>query len=174
MGLSVWVGSIFFVKLFFLISSIDLTDVLDKDSSTDNAYYTKRISTSITVGNTWSTIREDAEQSLVGSTKTRSIGNRTIECTYHHRQVVRVARIKEEIIATKHHEDVEQNCASRKHVERNTTFLETLEEARSYLETNHEDEENQAEVLHESENCLWTGEANVASQNTCEENEGDA
>jgi 3-phosphoglycerate kinase len=82
-------------------------------------------------------------------------------------------RIKEEIIATKHHEDVEQNSASRKHVERNTTFLETLEEARSYLETNHEDEEDQAEVLHECENFLWTGEANVASQNTCEENEGD-
>ena len=93
--------------------------------------------------------------------------------TYHHRQVVRVARIKEEIIATKHHEDVEQNSASRKHVECNTTFLETLEEARSYLETNHEDEEDQAEVLHECENFLWTGEANVASQNTCEENKGD-
>ena len=44
---------------------------------------------------------------LVGSTKTRSIGNRAIECTYHHRQVVRVARVEEEIIATKHHEDVE-------------------------------------------------------------------
>lgn len=39
--------------------------------------------------------------------------------------------------------------------------------------TNHEDEEDQAEVLHESENFLWAGEANVASQNTCEENEGD-
>ena len=108
---------------------------------------------------------DSAEQTLINGIKTM------VSRKYPH--IIVRNSIKEEIIATKHHEDVEQNSASRKHVERNTTFLETLEETRSYLETNHEDEEDQAEVLHESENFLWTGEANVASQNTCEENEGD-
>ena len=121
---------------------------------TDDAYHTEWISAGITVGNTWGTIGEDTEQRLVGGTKTWRIGDGSIECTHHHWQVVGVAGIEEEIIACEHHTDIEEYRSRRQQVERHTAFLEAFEEARTYLQTDHKDKENESEVLYEGQNVL--------------------
>ena len=73
-----------------------------------------------------------------------------------------VAGVEEEVVASEHHEDVEQDGCGRKQVQCHATFLETLEEARTHLHTNHEDKENQSEVLHEGEDFLRTCKAHVS------------
>ena len=166
------VGSLLLVELLFFCSHIHAGDVLDEDGSTDDSNHTQRIGTGITIGDARSTVRENTEQCLVGSTKTWGVGNRTIEGAHHHRQVLWVAGVEEEVIASEHHEDVEQDSCGRKQVQRHTTFLETLEEARTHLHTNHEDKEYQSEVLHEGKDFLRAREAHVAGQDTCEEHEG--
>ena len=156
------VGSLLLVELGFFLCQVNTGDVLDEDGSTDDTNHTQRISTGVTVGDARSTIRENAEQCLVGSTKTRSVGNRTIQGAHHHRQVLWVAGVEEEVVASEHHKDVEQDGCSRKHVQRYTTFLETLEKARTHLHTNHEDKKDQSEVLHEGKDFLRTCKAHVS------------
>ena len=172
MSLGMRVSRVLIVQLLFLLICINLTDVLDKDGCTDDTNYTERVSAGITVGDTRSAIRENAEQSFVGGTKTRGVGNGTIERTYHHWQVVRIAGVKKEVITSEHHQDVEQDGRSRQHIEGYTTFLKTLEETWTYLQTNHEDEENQSKVLYEGEDFFWTCKADMSSQDTSKEHEG--
>ena len=167
-----WVGCIFHVQLFFLLLRVYLADILDQNGSTNDANHTKRVGASITIGNTWRTIREYAEQRFIGSTKTWGIGYSTIERTYHHRKVVGITCVKEQVVACKHYAYVEENGSCREQVEGDTTFLETLEETRAYLKTNHEDKENQSEVLHESQDVLGCCESHMTCENTSEENEG--
>ena len=53
-----------------------------------------------------------------------------------------------------------------------TTFLETLEEARSNLQTYTVDKQNQTEVLHEGQRGGGAGQAEVSCQNTGEKYKG--
>ena len=102
------VGSVFLVELLFFLLGVHLADVLDEDGGTDDAYHAERISTGISIGDARGTVREYAEQCLIGSTQTWSVGYGTIERTHHHRQIDRVAGVEKQIITAKHHKDVEQ------------------------------------------------------------------
>ena len=48
--------------------------------------------------------------------------------------------IEKEIIATKHHDDVEQNDETGKQIEHDTSLTEALKETRTHLQTDAEDE----------------------------------
>lgn len=70
-----------------------------------------------------------------------------------------IAGVEKQIVATKHHGNVQTNHGCGKQVERDASLPETLKEAGTHLQTYHEDEQYQSELLHESQDRCWGGEA---------------
>ena len=134
-------------QLLLLVLKADAADVAYGNRSADDAHHAERIGTSVTAGNLRRTVGEHRCQRLVGSTQTGRVRHGTIQRTYHHRQVHRVARIEECKVAGKHHSDVQRNGRRRQQVQRHASLAEALEEARAYLQTDAEHEQNQTEVL---------------------------
>ncbi len=171
-GFGVRVCSIFLVQFLFLLGGVHLTDVLDEDSGTDDAHNTERVGTGVTVGDAGRTVGEYADQRLVGSTETRRVGNGTIERTYHHRQINGVAGVEEDKVTCEHDAHVQEDGCCGEQVERNAALLEALEEARTYLQTYHEDKEDKSEVLYEGEYFLGSRKTYMPSQNAGKEHKG--
>ena len=83
-----------------------------------------------------------------------------------------VSSVEEDVVTGKHHHNVQQNGKAGKHVQLQSAFAETLEKARSYLQTYHEYEQNKTEVLQEVQRSRWSCKANMTRQNANEKNKG--
>ena len=138
------------VVLFFL--EVDLEEGLDEDDGTDDAQHTEGIGASISVGDD----RDGSSMShlfqcRVGGTKSRCVCHGTAQHTHHHGQVVGIARVHKGVVEDEHHCDVEQDDATRQQVEGHTSLFERREEGWSDLDTYGIDEQDQTEVLHETD-----------------------
>ena len=116
-SLCVWVLSLCFFKFLFFTLKIYSADVLYSYGCSDDTKYTKRVGTSVSRSNLWHVaICEYRCKSFVGCTKTWGVGNGTIQSTNHHRQILWIRSVKEEIVAGKHHANVEHDKSCRKQV----------------------------------------------------------
>ena len=85
-SLCVWVLSLCFLKFLFFVFKVYSADVLYSYGSSDNTKHTKRVGTSVSWSNLWYVaICKYRRKGFVGSTKTWSVGNGTIQSSYHHR-----------------------------------------------------------------------------------------
>ena len=109
--------------LFLLLLQLHIADEADGNSGQYDAYNTKGIGTSITVGNRRSIGTKDCGTGLVGSTKSGRVGNSSTEHTHHHCQVVSRLSLQwtsliedqeEKAYGTSH---VKQDDGNRHHVE---------------------------------------------------------
>ena len=171
-GFRVGVGSLGLVQLLLLVLQFHLADVPQQDGGADDAKHTQGIGAGITVGYAGSPIREHALQRLVGGSKTGGVGDGAVHGAYHHGQVDGVACVEEQVIAPKHHQDVEEYHQHGHQVEAEAALAEALEEARTHLQTYHEDKEYQAEVLYERKDIGGRRKAHVPGQDADEEHEG--
>ena len=85
-----------------------------------------------------------------------------------------ISSVEEDVIASEHHEDIEQDGCCGKAVELDACRAETFKEARSHLQTDHEHEEHEAEVLNECQDVGGCREPDVTCHDTCEKHEGNA
>ena len=167
--------SFFLIQLFILLLKVYLTDITDSDRRTDDTYHTQRISTSVTRSDVEvHAILEDTVECFIRSTKTRSVRHSTIERSDHHRKICLVLRVKENVVTSKHHKDVEQDCHRRKDVQLQTTFTKTFKESRSDLQTNHKDKKNQSKVLYKGQYGDRSCKFNVTSKNAHKQHKGNA
>ena len=113
-------------------------------------------------------------EGLVGSSKSGRVGHSSIERSNHHGEVGLVAGVEEEVVASKHHGNVEQNHGCGEQVERDAALAEALEEARSHLQTDAEDKEDEPEVLYEREDACGGCEADVSGKDARKEHECDS
>ena len=150
MGSLVRIGRFSVFQFLLFISKRYAAYIPYQYSGTDDADNTERIGAGITVG--YLQVIEilelvgDGTEGFVGGTKTGGVGDGTIQSTGQHGEIeVRV--VKEKIIASEHHGDVEQYHAHGHQVEGNAASHKTLEESRSYLQANAEHEEDESEVL---------------------------
>ena len=164
-GLAVHVG-IEFLEIFLFLLQLDAADVADSDDGGDDAHHAERIGAGITQGNGIARVVELIER-FVGGTQTGGIGHGTIEHTYHHGQ--RHLPVGE--VDGERHGDVEHHDGYGQHVERHATLLKGGEERRTYLQTDAEDKQNQAELADEVEDVRLACEAEVAHQDACKEHE---
>ena len=85
-----------------------------------------------------------------------------------------VVGVEEQVIACKHHTDIEQNGTSLHDVEFDSCSSETLKEARTNLQTYHEDKEYQSKVLHEVQRGWCSCESDMSGEDARKQNEGDS
>ena len=148
MRLGIRILRLFRKQLVVLALEVYLADVADGNGCADDAYHTERIGAGVARGDVEvHAVPEDAVQCLVGSAETRRVRHGSVKCTHHHRQVLVVGSVEENEVAGEHHEDIQQDGRRREKVQLESALSEALEEARPDLQTDHEDEKNQTEVL---------------------------
>ena len=134
-----WISGNLVFNLLLLLCQRCACENANQDCRTYNTHNTKRICTGIAVGNGRCIGSEDIATCFGGSTKTGGVCYGATEHTHHHGQVTAVlashasafVEYKEvQADATKH---IEQNDTYCQQVHRQTTLLETLKEARTYL-----------------------------------------
>ena len=136
------VASLFF-EFFFLLFELSTCDEAHGNCSSDDTEYAERVSTGISGCNLrYSPVYSLPYrfESLIGCTKTWSIGHSAIKSAHHHRQVCLVVGVEEDVVACKHYTNIQQYKCCREQVECDTAFSETLEEARTNLKTDAEHE----------------------------------
>ena len=159
-------------QLLFFIFKLHPADISDSDSSANNTEHAKRVCAGISVCNLrYLSGREDCRQSLIGSTKARSVGHGSIERSNHHWQVVVVACVEENEIACEHNCDIKQDQACRQDVKRNTTFSETFKETGTNLKSNHEHEQDKSEILYERQDIRRSCKSDMACGDACKQYE---
>ena len=174
MGLHVGVLAFKPFQVLFFFLQTNPADIAHGNRGTDDAHHTERIGTGITRCYLRQIAAENGIERLVGRTKTRSVGHGTIERTHHHWQVMGIAGVEENVVASEHHQDIKQNGRSSQQVQFYTRRSETLEEARSHLQTNHEDKQHEAEILNERKNADGSREADVSCQDSGKKHKGDS
>ena len=173
-GLLVWVLRLLLGELLLFVFKAHAADVSHCDGGKDDACDTEGVGTSVARGDLRGVaLWEDGADGFRGGTKAGGVGHGAVERAYHHGQVVLVACVKENVVASEHHQHVENDGGCGETVERHTVFLETFKEAWSHLHADHEDEEDEAEVLAEIEDGDGGCEMDVACHDAGEQHKGD-
>ena len=120
-------------------------DIADDNHGKDDTDNSQRIGTGIPHCNFRTRIIQ-LRQSLVGRTKSRSIGHSSAKHTDHHRNFHTPLQ---GIIHNQCYRNVQCNNSDSNQIHRDTSLLERREERRPHLQTDTEHKENQSEVLNE-------------------------
>ena len=165
------VGIFHGLQLLLFLLQFHFAEVAHENGSADDAQHTQRIGTGVGRCYLGSVRAEDRAQCFVGSTETRRVRDGTIERAHHHGKRLVVAGIEEDEVAGKHHEDVQQDASSGQPVELDARLAETFKETGAHLQANHEDEQDEAEVLNEGQDRGGGRQADVSSYDSGKQDE---
>ena len=125
----------FALQCAFLVFKVNAAYIAYQYGSAYNAEHAKRICASVTR----SYLRNlralhCSGQCFVGRTETRGVCYRSKQHAHHHRQVVGIVSVEEQVVKREHYPYVQQHEPYGEHVESHSAFAETLEERRANLQ----------------------------------------
>ena len=175
MGLDVYVFFRVLGELLLFLVGAYAADVLQCDGGADYAEHAERVGAGVAGGYLRRVaVGIDAAECLVGRTETRGVGHCAEQRADHHRKVAGVGSVEEDEVAGEHHRDVEHDGRHGKPVERHAAFPEALEEAGADLESYHEHEQDEAEVLQEREDARRGRYAHMPGNDASKQHESNA